>query len=230
MSAIRSTRDLLLAIALVILAGSCASEAPTALLEQTARFDQSVELPEPETGGQVALESTLSERRSRREFSAEPLTLAELGQLLWAAQGITDTAGHRTAPSAGGLYPLELYVVTADEVAHYLPSRHSLESRNSADLRAELADAAFAQAFVGTAPAIVIVTMVPSRTEAEYGALGEGFAMLEAGHATQNLLLQVEALDLAATSVGGVDPAQVRELLALPPDHEPIYVIPVGHR
>lgn len=210
--------------------GGCASEAPPELLAQTARFEQRVALPDPDTKGEVTLESAISQRRSRRDFSEEQLSEAELGQLLWAAQGITNSAGHRAAPSAGALYPLEIYVVTADSVAHYLPNGHELEARDSVDLRDTMADAAFAQDFVGAAPAIIVVTTVPARTETKYGALGEGYAMLEAGHATQNLLLQAEALGLAAVSVGGVDPDQLRELLALPPDHHPIYVIPVGRR
>jgi SagB-type dehydrogenase family enzyme len=225
---IRPARSLLLLGGMAILAAACASHAPTALLEQTARYDESIELPDPDTAGQMTLEAAISARRSQRGFAQRALSTAELGQLLWAAQGITDSAGHRAAPSAGALYPLELYVVTADSVAHYLPSGHRLEARGSPDLRSDVADAAFAQEFVGKAPAVIVVTMVPSRTETKYGALGEGYAMLEAGHATQNLLLQVAALDLAATSVGGVDPSQLQDLLALPPDHEPVYVIPVG--
>ena len=225
---IHPTRSLPLLLAWMVLTAACASQAPTALLEQTSRYDESIELPEPDTDGEMTLEAAISARRSQRDFAERDLSRAELGQLLWAAQGITDDTGHRAAPSAGALYPLELYVVTADSVAHYLPPRHELEARDSPDLRGDLADAAFAQEFVGEAPAIIIVTMVPSRTETKYGALGEGYAMLEAGHATQNLLLQVAALDLAATSVGGVDPSQLQDLLALPPDHEPVYVIPVG--
>ncbi len=72
-----------------------------------------VALPAPKTDGKVSLEKALQKRRSLREFSAAPLSLSEIGQLCWAAQGTTDSQGHRTAPSARALYPLELYVIAA---------------------------------------------------------------------------------------------------------------------
>jgi SagB-type dehydrogenase family enzyme len=213
-----------------LLLASCVASAPDELLDTTARFDTVIDLPEPDRAGTTTLETTLVGRRSRRLFTAEQLELETVGQLLWAGQGITDGLGHRTAPSAGARYPLELYVVTDSSVAHYLPSGHRLESRGSReDLRSDVADAAFAQDWIAAAPALIIVIGVDDRTEVEYGAVASSLVDSEAGHAAQNILLQAEALGLAATPVGGLDGNMVRTLLALPPGYDVRYIIPVGH-
>jgi len=115
-------------IVATLLAG-CASEAPSEILQQTQRYPTVVELPVPDLNGTLSLEQALRERRSVREYATARLTLDEIGQLLWAGQGITDDDGHRTAPSAGARYPLELYAVTAAELMHYLPVGHRVEQR-----------------------------------------------------------------------------------------------------
>jgi len=69
-----------------------------------------VELPEPKLKSDTSIEEALFNRRSVREYSKEALSIEEVSQLLWAAQGITAEWGGRTAPSAGGLYPLEVYL------------------------------------------------------------------------------------------------------------------------
>lgn len=206
----------------------CASEAPESVLDRTQRFDEVVELPAPDLTGQMPLEATLAQRRSDREFLPTELAMATIGQLFWAGQGITDDRGYRTAPSAGALYPLELYAVTASDISHYLPEGHRVERRSDPGALAGLADAAFDQDYVGTAPVVFVVIGVAARTAAEYGALADGFVEREAGHATQNMLLQATALGLAAVPVGGFDPADVAEQLALPAGHEVLYLVPVG--
>ena len=77
--------------------------------------DTRIALPTPKPDGATSVEKALRERRSIRDFKRKPLSIAEVSQLLWAAQGITASGGRRTAPSAGALYPLELYLV-ADNV------------------------------------------------------------------------------------------------------------------
>ena len=226
----RAAHGLVGVLAAAVLAVSCASEAPASVLDRSDRFDTVVELPPPDLTGEMTLESALAERRSRREFADTALPIAVLGQLFWAGQGITDADGHRTAPSAGARYPLELYAVTATSVLHYLPEEHRVEQRADRTALGALGDTAFGQDFVGAAPAVFVVTGVDARTEAEYGALGADFVEREAGHATQNVLLQATALGLAATPVGGFDPSTVAELLALPPDQEVLYLVPVGER
>lgn len=217
-----------LLLAAVALAGGCVQRAPDVVLERSARFDPPLDLPVPDRRGETTLEQVLVERRSQRTFADTELSLATIGQLFWAGQGISDDAGHRTAPSAGGLYPLELYAVTASHLLHYLPDGHRVEQRPTSTALGELPEAAFGQEWVGSAPVVLIVAGVVSRTEAEYGAAAGDLVNLEAGHATQNVLLQATALGLAATPVGGFDPDAARELLVLPPDHEVLYLVPVG--
>ncbi len=187
-------------------------------------------LPAVRTSGGMPLTDALAARRSCREFSAVPLSRAEIGQLCWAAQGITDSgSARRAAPSAGALYPLELYVATAGGVEHYRPRGHVLEPHLSQDVRAALAHAALDQRAVAEAPACVILTAVEARTQAKYGTRAERYCFLEAGHAAQNLLLQATALDLGGVPVGAFEDEQVAAALHLPPGTRPLYLLPVGH-
>lgn len=187
-------------------------------------------LPSPRLVGPISLEAALQARRSIRSFTAEALTRAEIGQLLWAAQGFTDVAGHRTAPSAGALYPLELDIVTADGVARYVPDGHVLVLRGAADLRPALRWAALDQSAIGEAPLIIVISGVVERTAARYGAeRAERYVAQEAGHAAQNVLLEAVSLGLGAVPVGAFDDAEVRRVLALANGEAPLYLIPVGH-
>ena len=102
-------------------------------------------LPPPEVTGTISLEKAIGKRRSRRAFRPDPPPVATIGQLLWAGQGVTSPDGKRAAPSAGALYPLELYAVTSQQVMHYLPDGHRAETRAVSDLRPELKDAALGQ-------------------------------------------------------------------------------------
>jgi len=215
-------------VILAMLVAGCASEAPSEVLQQTQRYPTVIALPAPELTGTLSLEQALHDRRSVREYAATPLTLDEIGQLLWAGQGITDDDGHRTAPSAGARYPLELYAVTATELMHYLPAGHRVEQRADTTILGALPDAAFDQEFVGNAPLVVVIAADPARTEQEYGAMAGDLVNREAGHAAQNILLQATALGLAAVPVGGFDPATVEGLLALPPGQAVQYLIPIG--
>lgn len=187
-------------------------------------------LPTPVLAGSKSLEEVLSQRRSVREYADLPLTMAEIGQLLWAAQGVTDERGFRTAPSAGALYPLEVYVVTADGVFHYQPRGHLLRRLNAADARAALCQAALSQEAVRRAPAVFVIAAVYQRTAVKYGAeRSPRYVHLEAGHAAQNLLLEAVALGLGAVPIGAFDDQGVQRVLGLPADHQPLYLIPVGH-
>jgi SagB-type dehydrogenase family enzyme len=187
-------------------------------------------LPPPRATGLLSLEEALARRRSVREFSDESLTLAEISQLVWAAQGVTSQYGFRTAPSAGALYPLEVYVVTADGTYHYLPADHALNLVAAGDLRPGLWQVALRQEAVRQAPAVFVIAAVYERTERKYGpGRTPRYVQLEAGHAAQNLLLQAVALDLGAVPIGAFDDAGVQATLSLPADHRPLYLIPVGH-
>ena len=193
--------------------------------EAKARFP----LPQPVLAGERSLEEALARRRSIREFSDTPLTAGELGQLLWAAQGITHEQRFRTAPSAGALYPLEVYAATAAGVFHYDAQGHHLLVLSHNDARPELYQAALRQEAVRQAPAVFVVTAVYQRTANKYGAeRSPRYVHLEAGHAAQNILLEAVVLDLGAVPIGAFDDEGVQAALGLPADHEPLYLIPVG--
>ncbi len=191
---------------------------------------QVIALPTPRLRGTLTLEEALAQRRSVREFSGASLTLAELGQLLWAAQGITHSAGLRTAPSAGALYPLEVYAATREGVCHYEPQGHQLIVRVQRDVRPELYAAALRQGAVLNAPAVIVIAAVYGRTAQKYGEeRSPRYVHLEAGHAAQNLLLQAVALNLGAVPIGAFEDDKVKQVLALPSDQQPLYLIPIGH-
>lgn len=187
-------------------------------------------LPEPSMEGPLSLEETLLRRRSVRDFSPEQLSSHEISQLLWAAQGITNSRGFRTAPSAGALYPLELYVVLEEGVFHYDPHAHQLITVIVGDLRSNLYAVALEQDAILNAPMVLVVTAVFTRTEAKYDrARSPRYVHMEAGHAAQNVLLQAVSLDLGAVPIGAFEDIRVQEVLGLPTDHEPLYLIPIGH-
>lgn len=170
----------------------------------------------------------LATRRSVRELTGPPLTDGEISQLLWSAQGITP-ARNRTAPSAGATYPTEMYLLTADGVFHYRPQRHDLEVVSEDDVRLRLFGGAVGQEAVRDAPAVFVVTAVFARTAVKYGDRAVRYVHVEAGHVAQNVLLQATALGLGAVPVGAFDDTAVSELIGLPTDHEPLYLLPVGH-
>ena len=193
------------------------------------RSAERIELPPQDWLGGPLFELTLGRRRSVREFAARDLTRGEIGQLLWAAQGVTDkSAGFRAAPSAGALYPLEVYAVIREGVYRYEPKGHALRQRDQRDVRSDLARAALGQECVAGAACVFALAAIAKRTTRKYGERGIRYIHIEAGHAAQNLLLQAQALGLAGVPVGAFDDDAVARVLALAGDEEPLYLIPVG--
>ena len=186
-------------------------------------------LPAPRTEGDMSLEATLAARHTVRDFGPGALTLAEIGQLLWAAQGVTHGESRRTAPSASGLNALETYVITEDGVARYLPHEHALMPLHDGDVRPALQEASGGQSFIGSAPLIVGFSIVPGRLSGRHGEeRGLRYSDFEAGHAGQNLLLQAVALDLGGVPVGSFDDTAVCRLLELPDGEKPRYLFALG--
>jgi SagB-type dehydrogenase family enzyme len=189
-----------------------------------------IALPAPATTGGMSFTEAAAKRRSVREFAPGALSLEQISQLAWAAQGITEpTRGLRTAPSAGALYPLELYLLTEEGVFHYLPQGHKLIQLSDADRRGDLSKAALGQSSVAQAALDIVIAGVFSRTEAKYGERARQYVYIEAGHVGQNIHLQAVALGLGSVSVGAFRDQAVSEALGLPGDQTPLYVIPVGH-
>lgn len=220
----RTVLVVLLALAPVWLSACVRCEAEEPATRET------IDLPAPALKGTASLEEALAGRRSRRRFGPGDLERAQVAQLLWAAQGVNRSEnGRRTAPSAGALYPLELYVVDANGVFRYLPGVHELEERSVADKRRELAEAALGQGALRRAPVVFVIAAVYTRTSRKYGVeRGARYVHMEAGHAAQNLLLQATALGLDSVPIGAFHDAEVQAVLGLPGDHAPLYLIPVG--
>lgn len=193
-----------------------------------------VTLPGPMLQSPVSLEDAIKRRRSLRDYTAEPLTLEEVAQLMWAAQGVTDGRIARAAPSAGGTYPLEVLVaasqVTGLEpgVYRYRPREHDLLAMGRADVRTNLARASLDQEWVAQAPVNVVMSGIYERTTERYGERGVRYVYMEAGHAAENLLLQAVSLGLGAVVVGAFHDDQVSSVVGLAGDERPLYVIPVG--
>jgi len=205
---------------------------PTPSLEDEA----TMRLPEPRYDSDVSIEQSLLQRRSTRSYTGEPITLQEVSQLLWAAQGITDVRGFRTAPSAGALYPLEVYVVAGDVenlapgIYKYDPNENELRLIVKGEKRSELAHAALSQSCVNEGALAIVISAVYERTTIKYGNRGIRYVHIEVGHAAQNLCLQAAAIGLGAVTVGAFNDEQVAKLLDMPEGEQPLYIIPVGRK
>jgi len=195
-----------------------------------------IPLPSPRTVSETSVEEALAQRRSVRVYSDASLSLPEVAQLLWAAQGITAPGGGRTAPSAGALYPLALYLVVGSVdgldtgVYHYRPEEHELEKVKEGDARAALAAAALGQECVEDAAIDLVFAGVYERTTEKYGDRGIQYVHLEAGHAAQNVYLQAEALELGTVVIGAFDEREVARVLNLQEQSTPLYLMPVGRK
>ena len=197
-------------------------------------INETIELPTPGQDSETSLEGALRERRSVREFRQEPVTLAQLSQLLWAAQGITDSRGFRTAPSAGALYPLEVYVMVGNVMDlpvglyKYRPDGHRLLRMASDDRRKQMERAAMGQDWVRENAALFVFSSVDSRTTRKYGQRGIRYIHIEVGHAAQNVMLQAQTLGLGAAVVGAFNDDYVDEILDLPENERSLYLMPIG--
>ena len=196
-----------------------------------------IKLPNPRLKGLMSVEEAISGRRSVREFSSTPLSLEDLSQLLWAAQGITEPeSGGRSAPSAGATYPLELFVFVKENgvkgveygVYRYRPLDHSLIKVASEDRVKSLMEAALYQEFINDAPLNIVIAAKYERTTARYGSRGVRYVHIEVGHVGQNISLEAVSLGLASVVVGAFNDNLVKKLID--EAAEPLYIIPVGHK
>lgn len=201
-----------------------------------AEPNEPIKLPNPELTGEQSVEMLLQQRRSVRSYQKSSLNLTEVGQLLWSAQGVSDAQGLRTAPSAGALYPLKLFVVVGDVnelspgIYQYNPEEHSLLKTANGDLRKLVQKAALNQSCIGDAAIILVFTAIYQRTTWKYGDRGVRYVHMEVGHAGQNLFLQAEALDLGTVVVGAFNDDEVRKVLNLDSDIQPLSLMPVGRK
>ena len=194
-----------------------------------------ISLPQPKYDSDTSVEQAILERRSVRVYENEPLTLIEVSQLLWAAQGISDSKrGFRTVPSAGALYPLAVYVVMGNVegvtkgVYKYNPHEHELAKIRNGDVRDELTIAALGQTCVGHSAVVMVFSAVYERTTRKYGDRGIRYVHMEAGHAAQNVYLQAVSLNLGAVVVGAFEDKEARKLLNISDEEQLLYIVPVG--
>ncbi len=196
-----------------------------------------VKLPPPAYQGRMSVAEALKKRRTVRQFSNMELDLAQVSQLLWGTDGITDSRGRRTAPSAGATYPLEFYLVVGERgvsglapgLYHYRPDSHALELLQKGDLRTQVSRTCLNQNWMTEAPVMVVFAAEYRRCMARYGERGIRYTHMEVGLTGENLFLQAEALDLACGIVGAFEDRALKEVLHLPQQHEPLLVMPVGY-
>ena len=195
-----------------------------------------IKLPPPRLQSNTSVEQAISRRRSVRSYTSGPISLLQLSQILWSAQGITGNGRYRTVPSAGATYPLEVFVIAGEQtienveagIYHYDAGNHSVQLNAKGDLRDRLAGAALNQGFIATAPLNIAICAIFSRTTSMYGKRGEGYVLMEAGHASQNISLQAISLELATVVVGAFDDKEVRRILGVGEHITPVYIITVG--
>lgn len=201
---------------------------------QSETEGNSIDLPKPQTESEVSIEEALQQRQSVRNYSEDPLSLTKISQLLWAAQGINRPDGFRTAPSAGALYPLEVYLVAGNVenlpagIYKYDIPGHKLVKISDGDRRSALGNAALWQGCIKSAPAVMVLTAVYERTKKKYGERGVRYAQIEVGCAAQNVYLQAISLELGTVFIGAFDDDEVRKVLNAPHDEQPLAILPVG--
>jgi SagB-type dehydrogenase family enzyme len=215
-------------------AGAALAAAPARSARAQAGPGPAIKLPDVRRQGAMSLEAALWARRSTRALSRDSISLADVGQLLWAAQGVNRLDGHRTAPSAGATYPLELYVLAArvhDLPAgtyHYKPASHELESVAAGDRLPELVTTATRQTWIADAAIVVVFAGAFDRTAGRYRDRAERYVAIEVGAAGQGLYLEAAALRLGTTMVGSFQDSTLARVVGLPAGQRPMAVMPVG--
>ncbi len=191
-------------------------------------------LEKPRFKGEMSVEEALYKRRSVRDYSPEPLSISEISQILWSAQGLTHPYGYRTAPSAGALYPLEIYIhATRVEnlpkgIYKYMPSKHSLLLIKEGDFSKDLFKASLSQEQVLTAALIILIFGVFARTTSKYGKRGIRYVFNEVGHVSQNIYLQTTALRLGTVAIGAFYDEEIKSIVGAEKEEEPLYIMPIG--
>jgi SagB-type dehydrogenase family enzyme len=210
-----------------------------AVPEEKIVADKAIKLPAPRTTGTVSVEEAIFNRRTRRTFTAKPLSMQDLSQVLWAAQGITETRWkHRAAPSAGALFPINVYIIVKKDgveklptgIYKYIPEGHYLQTREEGDFNMELRKVGYSQTFFADSPICLIFAAESVRTTWKYGERGHRYIDFEAGHIAENIQLIGESMGFSVGLVGAFRDESVSALLKLKKDETPLYIIPVGYR
>jgi SagB-type dehydrogenase family enzyme len=205
--------------------------------ETTIQYSKSdvIQLPPPSYTGTITIEEALNKRRSIRDYSEKPLTISEISQVLWAAQGITEeTYGLRTAPSAGALYPLKIYIAVsnvkdlAPGLFKYKPQNNTLMKISDGDKRLDISNAALKQDAIENSSAIILITAVVERTSVKYGSRAERYVHIEVGAVGQNIYLQSVSFGLGTVMIGAFKDDDLKTVLCLPAEEQPVAIMPLG--
>jgi len=194
-----------------------------------------IQLPVPSIDSKTSVEKALLQRRSVRSYKSDPLTISDISQILWAAQGLTEkNYGLRTAPSAGALYPLEIYIAASnvDELKsglyHYNPKDHTLKKISGGDKRIEVSNASLQQDAIENSSAIIIITAVVKRTSVKYGNRAERYVNIEVGAVGQNIYLQSVSLGLGTVMIGAFKDEALKKVLGFAENENPFAIMPLG--
>ena len=200
--------------------------------EEIQAKGETMKLPKPGFKSPTSVEEAFLERRSVRDYGEDSLTIEQVSQLLWAAQGKTAKWGGRTAPSAGALYPLEIYLVAGEVnglkpgLYHYDPEKHAITQKKEGDLRQKVTQASLYQDEISKAPATLIITAVYERTQKKYGKRGIRYVHMEVGSVAENVYLQAQSLNLGTVFIGAFDDGKVKKALGI--EEVPLGIMPVG--
>lgn len=226
----------LLTTALVILTITPIILTGAARLQEATSSEMIIKLPEVEYDSDFSIEKSLLKRRSIRRYKDEPLKISGVSQLLWAAQGITNNRGLRTAPSAGALYPLEVYVIVGNVhelqpgIYKYKPQEHEIHMLMEGDKRKDICNASLGQSCVEDGAIVIIFSAVYERTTRKYQERGIRYVYMEVGHAAQNVYLQAESLNLGTVVVGAFYDDEIKRIMNMPDEENPLYIMPVGRK
>ena len=213
-------------------------------LPKTHSLKNEILLPAPNLKGMVSVEEALYIRRSVREYKEEGISIGEVSQLLWSAYGVSKAiapdklrGGLKTAPSAGALYPLEIYIYI-DRVAglekgfyYYEPNGHKIYLIKSGDFAKQLGAVCYGQDFIGTAPVSLVYSAIFERTTSKYGDRGrERYVAMDLGHSAENVYLQAEAMNMGTVGIGAFDDLSLKKLVNMTQVEEPLYVMPCGKK
>ena len=194
-----------------------------------------VKLPEPDAAGRSHIEELIAKRRSIRKYADRELSEPVISRFLWAAQGISSKEGFRTSPSAGALYPLEIHVIAGKGsglepgIYRYIPEEHTLIQEIAGDVREILSKAALSQPMIKNAHASIVISAVYPRITGKYGKRGIRYTHMEAGHSAQNVCLLGVELGIGTCSIGAFEDEEVKKVLKLSADEEPLYILPLGY-
>ena len=194
-----------------------------------------ISLPKPNLKSNMTVEQAIAKRRSIRKYANKPLTLEQLSQILWAAQGKSGPERHHhAAPSAGGIHPLQLYIIATNVselnkgIYKYDPQKNSLSLKHSNHKRDNVHQAAYGQSAILSAPVILVFVAQFQKTMNKYGPKAKAFVYTDLGHSAENVYLQATALGIGTVAMGGIEEKKITEILELPEDEDVIYLMPLG--